>query len=194
MSNVSPLQGKLGRLVSTLGRRGRTGGVGQEGCGVEDGFEDGVGAVVGDGEGTLLGEGEGAVGVGEEEDAWPDLVKLLSVEVRGAKIGGRVFLIVKRPELRGVALAAVDDGEEAASASTIFTLAVFASNRDSWLLLFGSIASWTWRASCSRSSEEARPPRTATSPTFTGSLSLDLARLRANFNILSTITSTPLHF
>ena len=146
MSNVSPLQGKLGRLVSTLGRRGRTGGVGQEGCGV--GFEDGVGAVVvvGDGEGTQLGEGEGAVGVGEEEDAWPDLVKLLSVEVRGAKIGGRVFLIVKRPELRGVALAARDDGE-AASASTIFTLAVFASNRDSWLLLFGSIASWTWRAS-----------------------------------------------
>merc|ERR1712004_344293 len=144
----------------------------------------------GEGEGTVLGEGEGAVGVGEEEDAWPDLVKLLSVEVRGAKIGGRVFLIVKRPELRGVALAAVDDGEGAGSASTIFTRAVFASNRDSCLLLFGSIASWTWRASCRRSSEEARPPRTATSPTFTGSLSLDLARLRANFNILSIITST----
>ena len=113
---------------------------------MEAGFEDGVGAVVGDGEGTLLGEGEGAVGVGEEEDAWPDRVRLLSVEVSGAKIGGRVFLIVKRPELRGVALAAVDDGE-GVSASTIFTRAVFASNRDSWLLLFGSIASWTWRAS-----------------------------------------------
>ena len=94
-----------------MGRRGRTGGVGQEGCGV--GFEDGVGAVVGEGEGTQLGEGEGAVGVGEEEDAWPDLVKLLSVEVRGAKIGGRVFRIVKRPELRGVALAAKEDGEGA---------------------------------------------------------------------------------
>ena len=130
-----------------MGRRGRTGGVGQEGCGVEAGFEDGVGAVVGDGEATLLGEGEGAVGVGEEEDAWPDRVKLLSVEVSGAKIGGRVFLIVKRPELRGVALAAMDDGEGAGSASTIFTRAVFASNLDSWLLLFGSIASWTWRAS-----------------------------------------------
>ena len=102
--------------------------------------------MVGEGEGTLLGEGEGAVGVGEEEDAWPDLVKLLSVEVSGAKIGGRVFRIVKRPELRGVALAGMDDGE-GASASTIFTLAVFASNLDSWLLLFGSIASWTWRAS-----------------------------------------------
>jgi len=117
--------------------------VGQEGCGVEAGFEDGVGAVVGEGEGTLLGEGEGAVGVGEEEDAWPDLVKLLSVEVSGAKIGGRVFLIVKRPELRGVALAGMDDDGEGVSASTIFTRAVFASNLDSWLLLFGSIASWT---------------------------------------------------
>ena len=105
---------------------------------MEAGFEDGVGAVVGD--------GEGAVGVGEEEDAWPDRVKLLSVDVSGAKIGGRVFRIVKRPELRGVALAAMDDGE-GASASTIFTRAVFASNLDSWLLLFGSIASWTWRAS-----------------------------------------------
>ena len=102
--------------------------------------------MVSEGEGTLLGEGEGAVGVGEEEDAWPDLVKLLSVEVRGAKIGGRVFLIVKRPELRGVALAAKEDGD-GVSASTIFTRAVFASNLDSWLLLFGSIASWTWRAS-----------------------------------------------
>ena len=114
---------------------------------MEAGFGVGVGVVVGDGEGTQLGEGEGAVGVGEEEDAWPDRVKLLSVEVSGAKIGGRVFRIVKRPELRGVALAAVDDGEGAGPASTIFTRAVFASNRDSWLLLFGSIASWTWRAS-----------------------------------------------
>ena len=102
--------------------------------------------------------------------------------MRGAKIGGRVFRTVKRPELRGVAVAAED--EVGASGSTIFTLAVLASSLNSWPLL-GSIASWTWRASCNLSSEEARPPRAATSPTFTGSLSLDLARLLANFNILS---------
>ena len=100
----------------------------------------------------------------------------------GAKIGGRVFRTVKRPELRGVAVAAED--EVGASGSTIFTLAVFASSLNSWPLL-GSMASCTWRASCNLSSEEARPPRAATSPTFTGSLSLDLARLLANFNILS---------
>ena len=102
--------------------------------------------------------------------------------MRGAKIGGRVFRTVKRPELRGVAVAAED--EVGASGSTIFTLAVLASSLNSWPLL-GSMASWTWRASCNLSSEEARPPRAATSPTFTGSLSLDLARLLANFNILS---------
>ena len=98
----------------------------------------------------------------------------------GAKIGGRVFLTVKRPELRGVAEAAEESG------STIFTLAVLASSLFS---LLGSMASWTWRASCNLSSEDARPPLVATKPTFTGSLSLDLARLLANFNIFCHFTA-----
>ena len=98
----------------------------------------------------------------------------------GAKIGGRVFLTVKRPELRGVAEAVEESG------STIFTLAVLASSLFS---LLGSMASWTWRASCNLSSEDARPPLVATKPTFTGSLSLDLARLLANFNIFCHFTA-----
>ena len=70
MSKVSPLQGKLGRVVSTFGRRGRTGGVGQEADGLPDGgagFEEGEGAEVIEGEGEDEDRGEGAEGVGEVE-------------------------------------------------------------------------------------------------------------------------------
>ena len=65
MSSVSPLQGKLGRVVSTFGRRGRTGGVGQEGGGGAS-FDEGGVAELAEGDGAQ-GEDKGA-GEEVEED------------------------------------------------------------------------------------------------------------------------------
>ena len=119
--------------------------------------------------------GEGGAGAVR----WPDLVRLLSVEVRGAKMGGRVFLRENRPELREGPELELE--EEEAGDSTILSLAVRASSTG---------RSWppcTSSASLSRSAEDALPARTPASPSFTGSRSLERARRLANFNMLLSL-------